>query len=149
MDSRQRGSAIPKDQRAENPGCPFEPRIHELQHRELLLADEVRQLRLLSAELVTDWRSQPGLSRLGFYMARVGGESLTLLRWRRSGRTPGPGGRRFELLHSAEWQALLPALRNTVASFERRRQAINFAHSVRSYELSRIREYLSLRRGLG
>jgi len=103
----------------------------------------------LGVELISDWRSRPALSRLGFYLARIGGESLTLLRWRRSGRTPGPGGRRFELVQSTEWKALQPAVRSAVASFERRRQAINFAHSVRSYELSRIRDYLSLRGGFG
>lgn len=141
MDSR-------RNSKSEDRGFRFEARPHELRHRELLLAEDVRQLRLAGAELVSDWRSRPAFSRLGFYLARIGGESLTLLRWRRSGATPGPGGRRFELLQSVEWQALQPAVRNAVANFEQRRQAINFAHSVRSYELSRIRNYLSLRRGL-
>ncbi len=101
-------------------------------------------------ELLARWRSAFPAGRLPFYLARLTGESLTLLRWRRTASTPGAGGRRFELLDAAE-EALReqpPDVRKAVFEFEWRRVAINFDYALSAYERDRLIELLRQRRRL-
>lgn len=101
-------------------------------------------------ELLARWRSAFPAGRLPFYLARLTGESLTLLRWRRTASTPGAGGRRFELLDAAETalREQPPAVRQAVFEFERRRVTINFDYALSAYERDRLIELLRQRRRL-
>lgn len=111
------------------------------------LTQQAQALEQQAAQLLTRWRSR--YPALPFYLARLSGESLTLLRWRRRATTAGCGGRRFELLDD------LGALRGLhahdfaeVLDIERQRGAINFSHALCTYERQRLNELLLNRRRL-
>lgn len=118
-------------------------RLDVLTQRRQMLEQEAQ-------ELLARWRSVFPTTRLPFYLARLTGESLTLLRWRRTARTPGAGGRRFELLDAAETalHEQSPDIRRAVFEFERRRVAINFEFALCAYEHARLIELLRQRRRL-
>ncbi|MGQ0700579.1 MAG: hypothetical protein ACT4PZ_20355 [Panacagrimonas sp.] len=101
-------------------------------------------------ELLAHWRSAFPPGRMPFYLARLTGESLTLLRWRRAASTPGVGGRRFELLESAETvvRDQQPGARKALFEFERRRMTINYDYALSVYEHGRLTELLRQRRRL-
>lgn len=111
------------------------------------LTQEAQALEQQATELIGRWRSCH--TALPFYLARLSGESLTLLRWRRRADTAGCGGRRFELLDDSTTlrQLSLSALAE-VLDFERRRGAINFGYSLCTYERQRLNELLLNRRRL-
>ena len=116
--------------------------------------DELTQIRQVleqdAHELLARWRSAFPAQRLPFYLARLSGESLTLLRWRRRATTPGAGGRRFELLDAAETalHEQSPAVRRAVFEFERQRVALNYDYALCAYERERLIELLRQRRRL-
>ena len=67
------------------------------------LTQQAQALEQQAGQLIEHWRSRS--RTLPFYLARLSGESLTLLRWRRRADTAGCGGRRFELLDDAADEA--------------------------------------------
>lgn len=101
-------------------------------------------------ELLARWHSAFPSRQMPFYLARLTGESLTLLRWRRAASTPGAGGRRFELLDAAETAVRdqPPAIRKSLFEFERRRVTINYDYALSAYEHDRLTELLRQRRRL-
>lgn len=128
---------------ADQPVSLLLQRLDELTQRRMTLEQEAQQL-------LTRWRSSFSAGGLTFYLARLTGESLTLLRWRRAASTPGAGGRRFELLESNE-AALHEqpgAVRQAIFEIERRRIAINHDYALTAYEHSRLIELLRQRRRL-
>ncbi len=128
---------------AEQPVPLLLQRLDELTQRRLTLEQDAQQL-------LARWRSSFSVGRLPFYLARLTGESLTLLRWRRTASTPGVGGRRFELLDASE--AALheqpSAVRHAIFEIERRRIAINHDYALTAYEHARLIELLRQRRRL-
>jgi hypothetical protein len=91
--------------------------------------------------LVQRWADAfPGGS-LPFRLARIHGESNTLLRWRSHSRQQGTArGSRFELIEAASAFNALPAsVRTVVLDFERRRIQINYDYAVAAYRVQRIK----------
>lgn len=111
------------------------------------LTQQAQALEQQAAQLIGHWRSR--CPALPFYLARLSGESLTLLRWRRRADTAGCGGRRFELLEDASTlQRLTAADLATVLDIERQRGAVNFGYALCTYERQRLNELLLNRRRL-
>ncbi len=128
---------------AEQPVPLLLQRLDELAQRRLTLDQNAQKL-------LAHWRSSFSASRLPFYLARLTGESLTLLRWRRTASTSGAGGRRFELLDStdATLQEQPHAVRQAIFEIERQRIAINHDYALTAYEHARLIELLRQRRRL-
>lgn len=128
---------------AEQPVPLLLQRLDELTQRRLALEQDAQQL-------LARWRSGFSAARLPFYLARLTGESLTLLRWRRTASTPGAGGRRFELLDATEaaLSGVTSAVRQAIFEIERRRIAINHDYALTAYEHARLIELLRQRRRL-
>lgn len=111
------------------------------------LTQQAQALEQQAGQLIEHWRSRS--RTLPFYLARLSGESLTLLRWRRRADTAGCGGRRFELLDdAAALQKLEAADLTAVLDIERQRGAINFAYALCTYERQRLNDLLLNRRRL-
>ena len=91
--------------------------------------------------LVQRWADAFPAASLPFRLARIHGESNTLLRWRSHSRQPGvPRGSRFELIDAASTFNTLPAsVRSAVLDFERRRIQINYEYAVAAYRVQRIK----------
>jgi len=108
-------------------------RLDELTQRRLTLEQDAQQL-------LARWRSSFSAGRLPFYLARLTGESLTLLRWRRTANTAGAGGRRFELLDAtdATLREQSRAVQHAIFEIERRRIAINHDYALTAYEHARL-----------
>lgn len=108
------------------------------------------ELEQAALELIEGWRSAFARGSLPFYLTQLSGESLTLLRWRRAATTPGAGGRRFELMDTAETslRAQAVAVRRLIFDFERRRVAINYEYALTAYEQHRLTDLLRQRRRL-
>ena len=113
------------------------------------LTQEAQALEQQAAQLIEHWRSRFATAALPFYLARLSGESLTLLRWRRRAETSGCGGRRFELLddHTA-LRKLATSDLSEALDIERRRGGINFDYALCIYERKRLNELLLNRRRL-
>lgn len=128
---------------AEQPVPLLLQRLDELTQRRLALEQDAQQL-------LSRWRSGFSTGRLPFYLARLTGESLTLLRWRRTASTPGAGGRRFELMETTEvvLHEQPRATRQAIFEIERRRIAINHDYALTAYEHARLIELLRQRRRL-
>jgi len=128
---------------ADQPVPQLLQRLDELTQRRLTLEQDAQQL-------LAHWRSRFSAGRLPFYLARLTGESLTLLRWRRTASTPGAGGRRFELLDAtdATLHEQPRAVQQAIFEFERRRTAINYDYALAAYEHARLTELLRQRRRL-
>lgn len=128
---------------AEQPVPLLLQRLDELSQRRLVLEQDAQQL-------LASWRSGFSAGRLPFYLARLTGESLTLLRWRRTASTPGAGGRRFELLDApgATLHEQPHAMRQAIFEIERRRITINHDYALTAYEHARLIELLRQRRRL-
>lgn len=128
---------------AEQPVPLLLQRLDELTQRRITLEQDAQQL-------LARWRSSFSAGRLPFYLARLTGESLTLLRWRRTASTPGAGGRRFELLDAtdATLRDQSRAVRHAIFEIERRRIAINHDYALTAYEHARLIELLCQRRRL-
>lgn len=91
--------------------------------------------------LVQRWCDAFPNASLPFRLARVHGESNTLLRWRSHSRQQGAvRGARFELIDAASSFDALPAsVRTVVLDFERRRIQINYDYAVAAYRVQRIK----------
>lgn len=128
---------------AEQPVPLLLQRLDELTQRRLVLEQNAQQL-------LARWRSLFSAARLPFYLARLTGESLTLLRWRRTARTSGAGGRRFELLDATEaaLHEQSHAVRQAIFDIERQRITINHDYALTAYEHARLIELLRQRRRL-
>lgn len=128
---------------AEQPVPLLLQRLDELTQQRQVLEQDAQQL-------LAHWRSSFAAARLSFYLARITGESLTLLRWRRTASTPGAGGRRFELLDAADaaLRGQASAVRQAIFEIERRRIAINYDYALTAYEHARLIELLRQRRRL-
>lgn len=75
----------------------------------------------------------------GFRLARLAGESNTLLRWRKTAGDATAHGRRFELADDADLVVILPATaRLRVLEFERCRIQLNYEHALVSYQIQRF-----------
>ena len=129
--------------KAEQPVPLLLQRLDELTQQRMALEQD-------AAQLLARWRSNFSTARLPFYLARLTGESLTLLRWRRTASTPGAGGRRFELLDATEaaLREQPSAVRQAIFEIERRRIAINHDYALTAYEHARLIELLRQRRRL-
>ena len=128
---------------AEQPVPLLLQRLDELTQQRLTLEQDAQQL-------LARWRSSFSARRLPFYLARLTGESLTLLRWRRTASSSGAGGRRFELLDATEaaLREQPSAVRHAIFEIERRRVAINHDYALTVYEHTRLIELLRQRRRL-
>lgn len=128
---------------AEQPVPLLLQRLDDLTQQRQVLEQHAQQL-------LARWRSSFSAARLSFYLARLTGESLTLLRWRRKASTPGAGGRRFELLDVTEvvLHEQPSALRHAIFEIERRRITINHDYALTAYEHARLIELLRQRRRL-
>lgn len=128
---------------AEQPVPLLLQRLDELTQRRLLLEQNAQQL-------LARWRSRFATMQLPFYLARLTGESLTLLRWRRTASTSGAGGRRFELLDASDatLQEQPRAVRQAIFEIERKRISINHDYALTAYEHGRLIELLRQRRRL-
>jgi hypothetical protein len=92
--------------------------------------------------LVHRWADAFPPGSLPFRLARVHGESNTLLRWRRCARRPSPAkhGSRFELIDDpVAFDALPASVRAVVLDFERRRIQINYDYAIAAYRVQRIK----------
>lgn len=129
--------------RTEHPIPQLLQRLDELtQHRQAL--------EQIAVELIENWRSTFHAGALPFYLTRLTGESLTLLRWRRAATTAGVGGRRFELMEADDpsLRTQSPTVCKTLFEFERRRIAINHDYALTAYELARLADFVRQRRRL-
>ena len=145
-DSRATHMGLPQTtsrSKAEQPVPLLLQRLDELTQQRMALEQDAQQL-------LARWRSSFSAAGLPFYLARLTGESLTLLRWRRTASTPGAGGRRFELLDATEaaLREQPSAVRQAIFEIERRRIAINHDYALTAYEHARLIELLRQRRRL-
>lgn len=91
--------------------------------------------------LVQRWADTFQAGSLPFRLARIHGESNTLLRWRSHSRLQGTArGGRFELMDDVHaFQALPASVRTAVLDFERRRIQINYEYATAAYRVQRIK----------
>jgi hypothetical protein len=91
--------------------------------------------------LVQRWGNAFPAGSMPFRLARIHGESNTLLRWRSHARSQNAArGSRFELIDSAAVFRDLPEpVQAVVLDFERRRIQINYDYAIAAYRVQRMK----------
>ncbi len=119
------------------------PLAAQIQLRQAALARRRQELAQGGAALARDWKQRFPKGSLPFTLARLGGESNTLLRWRCSGsKAFRPRGGRIELAQLREGIAALPApVRARVLQFEQVRIELNYEYALVAYHLARLEDF--------
>ncbi|MEC9360191.1 MAG: hypothetical protein VX836_20260 [Pseudomonadota bacterium] len=99
--------------------------------------------------LIRQWNDTFPRGTTSFRLARLSGESNTLLRWRRTSDANRTRGHRFELVDQPTLLDALPeAVRPRVLDFEDRRIRLNYEHAIATYRMQRLQELLRRRDAL-